>query len=56
MSEVKRSGFNIKGIFGWLKKRIMPLSGLPIGQELTTYRIMVPGDKEHVIQEVLRKL
>ncbi|OGO18933.1 MAG: hypothetical protein A2Z15_04130 [Chloroflexi bacterium RBG_16_50_11] len=28
MSEVKRSGFNIKGIFGWLKKRIMPLSGL----------------------------
>jgi hypothetical protein len=36
--------------------RIMPASGLPTGQELTTYRILVPRDKEHVIQEVLRKL
>lgn len=36
--------------------RIMPLSGVPSGQELTTYRVMVPKDKEHVIKEVLRKL
>ncbi len=36
--------------------RIMPVSGLPIGQELATYRVMVPKDKEHVIEEVLRKL
>ena len=36
--------------------RILPESGLPIGQELTTYRILVPEDKEHVIEEVLRKL
>jgi hypothetical protein len=36
--------------------RIMPLSGLPAGQESATYRILVPEDKEHVIEEVLRKL
>jgi len=36
--------------------RIFPVSGLPIGQESTTYRILVPEDKEHVIEEVLRKL
>jgi hypothetical protein len=36
--------------------RIMPVSGLPIGQEEATYRILVPEDKEHVVEEVLRKL
>ena len=36
--------------------RIMPLSGLPAGQELTDYSILVPQDKEHVIKDVLRKL
>jgi hypothetical protein len=36
--------------------RIMPASGLPTGQELTTYRVLVPKDKEYVIQEVMRKL
>ena len=36
--------------------RIMPVSGLPVGQESTTYRILVPEDKEHIIEEVLRKL
>ena len=36
--------------------RILPTSGHPIGQELTTYRILVPEDKEYVIEEVLRKL
>ena len=40
--------------------RIMPESGsdsgLPIGQEAATYRILVPQDKEHVTSEVLRKL
>ena len=36
--------------------RIMPVSGLPIGQELADYSILVPKDKEHVIKEVLRKL
>jgi hypothetical protein len=36
--------------------RIMPLSGLPIGRELTAYSILVPQDKEHVIKDILRKL
>jgi len=36
--------------------RILPASGEPMGQELATYRILVPKDKEHVIREVLRKL
>ena len=36
--------------------RIMPESGLPIGQEAAAYRILVPQDKEHVTSEVLRKL
>ncbi len=36
--------------------RIMPVSGEPPGRELTEYRILVPEDKKHVIEEVLRKL
>ena len=36
--------------------RIMPLSGLPVGQESATYSVLVPKDKEHIIKEVLRKL
>jgi len=35
---------------------IVPASGLPTGQESASYRILVPEDKEHVIEEVLRKL
>ena len=36
--------------------RILPASGMPIGQEFATYSVLVPEDKEHVINEVLRKL
>jgi hypothetical protein len=36
--------------------RIMPITGLPIGQEIADYSIMVPKDKEHVIKDILRKL
>ena len=36
--------------------RIMPTSGIPIGQELANYSVLVPKDKEHVIKDVLRKL
>ena len=36
--------------------RILPASGEPIGQESAIYRILVPQDKEHVTEEVLRKL
>ena len=37
--------------------RILPaVPGEPLDQELATYRILVTQDKEHVIEEVLRKL
>ena len=36
--------------------RILPASGEAPGRELTTYRVLVPEDKKHVIEEVLRKL
>lgn len=36
--------------------RILPVSGEAPGRELTTYRVLVPNDKQHVIEEVLRKL
>ena len=36
--------------------RILPSDGEPMGQELANYRILVPEDKKHVIEEVLRKL
>ena len=52
MAEMWKELFEGEGI----PARIMPESGLPIGQEAATYRILVPQDKEHVISEVLRKL
>ncbi len=36
--------------------RILPASGEPMGQELATYLILVPEDRKHIIEEVLRKL
>ena len=36
--------------------RILPTAGKPMGQELASYRILVPEDKELVVSEVLRKL
>ena len=36
--------------------RILPTSGIPAGQEFTTYTILVPVDKEHVTKDILRKL
>jgi len=36
--------------------RILPTSGMPIGQEFAEYSILVPEDREHVIKDVLRKL
>ena len=36
--------------------RILPAAGEPMGQESASYRILVPEDKKHVIDEVLRKL
>ena len=36
--------------------RILPPPGEPMGREFTTYSILVPEDKEHVTEEILRKL
>ncbi len=52
MAEMWKEFFEGEGI----PTRIMPVSGEPRDQELATYRILVPEDKKHVIEEVLRKL
>ncbi len=52
MAEMWKELFEGEGI----PTRILPTSGEPIGQESAIYRILVPKDKEHVIEEVLRKL
>ena len=36
--------------------RILPASGEAAGRKSATYLVLVPKDKEHVIEEVLRKL
>ena len=36
--------------------RILPVAGGAMGQESATYRILVPQDKTHIIEEVMRKL
>ena len=52
MAEMWKELFEGEGI----PTRILPVSGEAPGRELATYRILVPGDKRHVIEEVLRKL
>jgi hypothetical protein len=52
MAEMWQDLFEGEGI----PTRLMPESGLPIGQILTTYRVLVPEDKKHVVEEILRKL
>ena len=52
MAEMWKELFEGEGI----PTRIMPASGEPMGREVAIYRILVPEDKEHVIEEVLRKL
>jgi len=52
MAEMWKELFEGEGI----PTRILPLSGEAPGRELVTYRILVPEDKKHVIEEVLRKL
>jgi hypothetical protein len=52
MAEMWKELFEGEGI----PTRLLPPSGEAPGRELATYSILVPKDKEHVIQEVLRKL
>ncbi len=52
MAEMWKELFEGEGI----PTRILPASGEAPGRELTVYRVLVPEDKKHVIEEVLRKL
>lgn len=52
LAEMWKECFEGEGI----PTRLMPVSGLPAGQEHTEYSVLVPQDKEHVIKDVLRKL
>ncbi len=52
MAEMWKELFEGEGI----PTHILPVSGEAPGRELTTYRVLVPEDKKHVIEEVLRKL
>ena len=52
IAEMWKEAFEGEGI----PTRILPLSGEAPGREIAVYRILVPEDKKHIIEEVLRKL
>jgi hypothetical protein len=52
LAEMWKDFFEGEGI----PSRLLPENGLPIGQELTNYRVLVPDDKKHLVEEMLRKL
>jgi hypothetical protein len=52
LAEMWKDFFEGEGI----PSRLLPENGLPIGQELTNYRVLVPDDKKHLVDEMLRKL
>ena len=52
MAEIWKEAFEGEGI----PTHILPLLGQAPGRELTTYRVLVPEDKKHIIEDVLRKL
>ena len=52
MAEMWKELFEGEGI----PTRILPVSGEAPGWELVAYRVLVPEDKKHVVEETLRKL
>ena len=52
MAEMWKEFFEGEGI----PTHIMPAPGESMGREFTPYSILVPRDKEHVTEEILRKL
>lgn len=52
MAEMWKEFFEGEGI----PAQIAPVSGEAPGRELVAYRVLVPEDKKHVIEEILRKL
>ncbi|MFC1909776.1 hypothetical protein ACFLXC_00570 [Chloroflexota bacterium] len=52
MAEMWKELFEGEGV----PTRLLPLSGGAPDREFAVYRVLVPEDKKHVIDEVLRKL
>ncbi len=52
LAEMWKDFFEGEGI----PSRLLPENGLLIGQELATSRVLVPDDKKHLVEEMLRKL
>jgi hypothetical protein len=52
LAEMWKEYFEGEGI----PSRILPETGVPNGQEIANYKVYVPQDKQHIIEEVLRKL
>jgi hypothetical protein len=52
MAEMWKELFEGEGI----PTRLLPAAHEAVDRETATYSVLVPRDKEHVIQEVLRKL
>jgi len=52
MAEMWKELFEGEGI----PARLLPAAGEPVDREMATYAVLVPQDKEHIIQEVLKKL
>jgi len=52
MAEMWKEFFEGEGI----PTRIVPVSGEAPGRELVAYRVLVPEDKKHLTDEILRKL
>ena len=52
LAEMWKEFFEGEGI----PTQILPVTGEAPSRELVTYRILVPEDKQHLIEEILRKL
>lgn len=52
LAEMWKEFFEGEGI----PTQIMPVTGEAPGRELVCYRILVPGDKKHLIEELLKTL
>jgi hypothetical protein len=52
LAEMWKEYFEGEGI----PTQILPVTGEAPGRELVAYRIMVPADKKHLIEEILRTL
>lgn len=52
MAEMWKEYFEGEGI----PTRIMPVTGEAPGREFVEYRILVPTDKKHLIEEILKSL